>query len=39
MTMIRWNPYREMTSLRQAMHRLFQDTFAENTAMVCSAVW
>ena len=27
MTMIRWDPYREMTSLRQAMDRLFEDTF------------
>jgi HSP20 family protein len=27
MTMMRWNPYREMTSLRQAMDRLFEDTF------------
>jgi len=27
MTMMRWDPYREMTSLRQAMDRLFEDTF------------
>jgi HSP20 family protein len=27
MTMISWDPYREMTSLRQAMDRLFEDTF------------
>ena len=27
MTMIRWDPYREMTSLRQAMDRLCEDTF------------
>jgi len=27
MTMIRWDPYREMTSLRQVMDRLFEDTF------------
>lgn len=27
MTMIRWDPYREMMSLRQAMDRMFEDTF------------
>ncbi len=27
MTMMRWDPYREMLSLRQTMDRLFEDTF------------
>jgi HSP20 family protein len=27
MTMIRWEPFREMTSLRDAMDRLFEDSF------------
>jgi hypothetical protein len=27
MTMVRWDPCREMTSLRQAMDMLFEDTF------------
>ena len=27
MTMMRWDPYREMMGLRQAMDRLFDDTF------------
>lgn len=27
MTMMRWDPYREMISLRQAMDRMFEDTF------------
>ena len=27
MTMMRWEPYREMLGLRQAMDRLFDDTF------------
>jgi HSP20 family protein len=27
MTMIRWDPYREMLNLRQTMDRMFEDTF------------
>ena len=27
MTMVRWDPYIEMTSLRQTMDMLFEDTF------------
>ena len=27
MTMMRWDPFREMMSLRQAMGRLFEDSF------------
>jgi len=27
MTMMRWDPFREMMSLRQAMDRLFEDSF------------
>ena len=27
MTVTRWNPYRDMVSLRQAMDRLFEDSF------------
>jgi len=27
MTMMRWDPFREMMSLRQAMDRMFEDSF------------
>jgi len=27
MTMMRWEPFREMITLRQAMDRLFEDSF------------
>lgn len=31
MSMIRWDPFREMMSLRQAMDRLFEDSFVRPT--------
>jgi HSP20 family protein len=27
MDLVRWDPFREMTSLRDAMERLFEDSF------------
>ncbi len=33
MTMMRWDPFREMMSLRQAMDRLFEDSFVRPSRM------
>jgi HSP20 family protein len=33
MTMMRWDPFREMMSLRQAMDRLFEDSFVRPSSM------
>lgn len=30
MSIIRWDPFREMTSLREAMNRLFEDSFGRS---------